>query len=82
MRVICKHSWSYAGLIVVYLLLTRTELLKIRKRYALGRNVDEVLKRVDAIQFNEEYGVVCPAYWNKGDKAIEADHDGVAEYFK
>lgn len=61
MRVICKHSWSYAGLIVVYLLLTRTELLKIRKRYALGRNVDEVLKRVDAIQFNEEYGEVCPA---------------------
>lgn len=67
---------------MVYLLLTRTELLKIRKRYALGRNVDEVPKRVDAIQFNEEYGVVCPAYWNKGDKAIEADHDGVAEYFK
>jgi len=37
---------------------------------------------VDAIQFNDEYGEVCPVNWNKGDKAIEADHDGVAEYFK
>ena len=48
----------------------------------LGRNVDEVLRMVDAIQFNEEVGEVCPANWNKGDKAMEADHDGVAEYFK
>ena len=72
--VICKDSWSYAGNIVVYLLLTKMELLKIRKQYALGRNVDEVLRMVDAIQFNEEYGEVFPANWNKGDK--------VAEYFE
>ena len=47
----------------------------------LGRNVDEVLRMIDAIQYNEEVGEVCPANWNKGDKAMEADHKGVAEYF-
>lgn len=47
----------------------------------LGINIDEVLRMVDAIQYNEEVGEVCPANWNKGDKAMEADHEGVAAYF-
>lgn len=46
----------------------------------LGRNVDEVLRMVDALQFHEENGEVCPAGWNKGDKAMEATHESVAEY--
>ncbi|MBI2968517.1 MAG: peroxiredoxin [Bacteroidetes bacterium] len=46
----------------------------------LGRNVDEALRMVDALQFNEENGEVCPANWTKGKKAMKATHEGVAEY--
>ena len=35
---------------------------------------------VDALQFFEENGEVCPANWNKGDEGMTATHDGVAEY--
>ena len=46
----------------------------------LGRNVDEMLRMVDTLQFTEEHGEVCPAGWNKGDKGMTASPDGVAEY--
>ena len=46
----------------------------------LGRNVDEAIRMVDALQFNEENGEVCPANWTKGDTAMIASHDGVASY--
>jgi len=46
----------------------------------LGRNVDEVLRMVDALQFNEEHGEVCPANWTKGDEGMKATHSGVAQY--
>ncbi len=46
----------------------------------LGRNVDEAIRMVDALQFHEEHGEVCPAGWNKGDKGMKADAGGVASY--
>ncbi len=46
----------------------------------LGRNVDEALRMVDALQFTEEHGDVCPANWNKGDDAMEPTAEGVAKY--
>ncbi|MFV0237919.1 MAG: peroxiredoxin [Flavobacteriales bacterium] len=46
----------------------------------LGRNVDEAIRMVDALQFFEENGEVCPANWQKGRKGMKADHVGVAEY--
>ncbi|WKE64390.1 peroxiredoxin C [Gallaecimonas kandeliae] len=46
----------------------------------LGRNIDEMLRMIDALQFTEEHGEVCPAGWNKGDKGMKADADGVATY--
>lgn len=46
----------------------------------LGRNVDEMLRMVDALKFHEEHGEVCPAGWNDGDKGMNASPDGVAEY--
>jgi len=46
----------------------------------LGRNVDEVLRMVDALQHFEEYGEVCPANWTKGKDALQATDKGVAEY--
>ena len=46
----------------------------------LGRNVDEMLRMVDALQFHEEHGEVCPAGWSQGDKGMNATPDGVASY--
>ena len=46
----------------------------------LGRNMDELIRMVDALQFFEENGEVCPAGWQKGDKGMQANPDGVAEY--
>ena len=46
----------------------------------LGRNVDEMLRMVDALAFHEEHGEVCPAGWNKGDEAMVPSAEGVASY--
>lgn len=46
----------------------------------LGRNFDELLRVVDALQFTEEHGEVCPAGWNKGQAGMKATPDGVAAY--
>ena len=46
----------------------------------LGRNVDEALRMVDAITFNEENGEVCPANWTKGKEALKDTHAGIADY--
>jgi len=46
----------------------------------LGRNIDEMLRMVDALQFTEEHGEVCPAGWNKGKAGMKADSSGVADY--
>jgi peroxiredoxin (alkyl hydroperoxide reductase subunit C) len=48
--------------------------------FPLGRNVDEALRMVDALQFFEENGEVCPADWQKGDVGLLDTHAGVAEY--
>ena len=46
----------------------------------LGRNIDEMLRMIDALQFTEEHGEVCPAGWQKGKKGMTASPDGVARY--
>ncbi len=46
----------------------------------LGRNIDELVRLVDALQFHEAHGEVCPAGWNKGDKGMNASPSGVAKY--
>ena len=46
----------------------------------LGRNIDEMLRMIDALQFHEDHGEVCPAGWNKGDSGMTASPDGVAAY--
>ncbi|KXJ53691.1 peroxiredoxin [Neptuniibacter pectenicola] len=46
----------------------------------LGRNVDEMLRMVDALAFHQEHGEVCPAGWNQGDKGMVASPEGVASY--
>jgi peroxiredoxin (alkyl hydroperoxide reductase subunit C) len=46
----------------------------------LGRNVDETVRMVDALQFYEENGEVCPAGWRRGEAGMKATADGVATY--
>ena len=46
----------------------------------LGRNVDEVLRMVDALHHHEENGEVCPANWQKGKESIKESHESVASY--
>lgn len=46
----------------------------------LGRNIDEMLRMIDAMLFTNEHGEVCPAGWAKGDEGMKASTEGVAEY--
>ncbi len=48
----------------------------------LGRSVDEALRMVDALQFNEKHGEVCPANWKPGSDTIKPSVDASKEYFK
>lgn len=46
----------------------------------LGRNIDEMLRMVDALQFHEQHGEVCPAGWSKGKPGMKGSTAGVAQY--
>jgi peroxiredoxin (alkyl hydroperoxide reductase subunit C) len=46
----------------------------------LGRNIDEMLRMIDALQFNETHGEVCPAGWKEGDTGMKGTPEGVATY--
>jgi peroxiredoxin (alkyl hydroperoxide reductase subunit C) len=46
----------------------------------LGRNIDEMLRMIDALQFTEEHGEVCPAGWHKGQPGMKGSTEGVADY--
>ena len=46
----------------------------------LGRNVDEVLRVLDAVQFSEKHGEVCPANWKRGDEGMKPDQEGLEAY--
>jgi peroxiredoxin (alkyl hydroperoxide reductase subunit C) len=48
----------------------------------LGRSVNEAMRMVEALQYFEENGEVCPANWQKGDKAMRPDQEGLADFFK
>ena len=53
---------------------------QIVNNFPLGRNVDEALRMVDALQHFEENGEVCPANWSKGKESMKESHDSVANY--
>ena len=46
----------------------------------LGRNIDEAIRMIDALDFYEKQGEVCPAGWNKGDPGMTPTSEGVADY--
>jgi len=46
----------------------------------LGRNIDEMLRMIDALSYHQKHGEVCPAGWKDGDSAMKESPDGVADY--
>jgi len=46
----------------------------------LGRNIDEMIRMVDALSFHQQHGEVCPAGWQDGDEGMKATSEGVASY--
>ncbi len=46
----------------------------------LGRNIDEMIRLIDALQFHEKHGDVCPAGWIKGDVGIKPTEEGIADF--
>ena len=58
----------------------RTVRAQIVHDLPLGRNIDELVRLVDALQFHEEHGEVCPAGWRKGEAGMTASTEGVAAY--
>jgi peroxiredoxin (alkyl hydroperoxide reductase subunit C) len=46
----------------------------------LGRSIDEALRMIDALQYHEEHGEVCPADWSKGKDGLVDNADGIASY--
>ncbi|WP_185856430.1 peroxiredoxin [Blattabacterium cuenoti] len=49
--------------------------------FPLGRNVNEAIRMIDALQYYEKEGEVCPANWTQGKRAIKATHSGIIDYF-
>ena len=47
----------------------------------LGRNVDEALRLVDALQFTEKHGEVCPANWQAGKESMKPTSEGLEQFF-
>lgn len=48
----------------------------------IGRSVDETLRVLQAVQFTDQHGEVCPANWKPGEKSMKADPKGSQEYFQ
>lgn len=59
---------------------TGTVMHQVVNMLPLGRNIDEMIRMVDALQFFEAHGEVCPAGWNKGKPGMKASTAGVAEF--
>ncbi len=53
---------------------------QVVNNFPLGRSVDEVLRMVDALQFTEKHGEVCPVDWRKGDDALKPTQAGISSY--
>ena len=53
---------------------------EIKNDLPLGRNIDEMLRLIDALDFHTEHGDVCPAGWNKGDEGMNPSHQGMKDY--
>ncbi|MDR3491299.1 MAG: peroxiredoxin [Gammaproteobacteria bacterium] len=76
-----EHATAHVALRGVFLIdkngVVRSQIIN---DLPLGRNIDELIRLVDALQFHEQHGEVCPAGWNKGDAGMKPTAEGVANY--
>lgn len=80
-----EEEWKFKGIPVAYrglFLIDKNGIVRheLINDLPLGRNVHEAIRMVDALQYFEEHGEVCPANWEKGKEALKPTTDGVAEY--
>jgi peroxiredoxin (alkyl hydroperoxide reductase subunit C) len=75
-----KSGVSYRGTII----LDKKSKVRIQhiNDFPIGRNIDEYIRLIDAIIFNDENGEVCQAGWKKGDRGINPSKDGVSDFLK
>ncbi|WP_185855744.1 peroxiredoxin [Blattabacterium cuenoti] len=81
-----NEEWVANGELIAYrglFLIDKNSIIRhiLINDFPLGRNVDEAVRMIDAIQYYEKSGEVCPANWKKGKKAIKANHSGIVDYF-
>jgi len=69
---------AYRGLFLIDM--NGTVQHQVVNNFPLGRSVDEILRMIDALQFTEKHGEVCPVDWRKGDDALKPTQDGIAAY--
>lgn len=53
---------------------------QVVNNFPLGRSIKEVLRMVDALQFTERHGEVCPVDWHNGEEALKPTQNGIADY--
>jgi peroxiredoxin (alkyl hydroperoxide reductase subunit C) len=76
-----EHSTAHVALRGTFIIDTKGIVRsQIVNDLPIGRNIDELIRLIDAVQFNEQHGEVCPAGWNKGDAAIKPTEAGIADY--
>lgn len=78
-----EHSAAHVALRAAFIIdkkgIVRSEIVN---DLPLGRNISEILRLFDAIEFIEQHGEVCPANWKKGEKGMKPTPEGVATYLK
>ncbi|WP_185859568.1 peroxiredoxin [Blattabacterium cuenoti] len=86
---ICNHDEGFkeaTGELIAYrglFLIDKESIIRhfLINDFPLGRNVHEAIRMIDALQYYEKNGEVCPANWTKGKKAMKASHSGIVDYF-
>lgn len=69
---------AYRGLFLIDM--NGTVQHQVVNNFPLGRSVQEVLRMVDALQFSEKHGEVCPADWHRGEEAMKPTQEGISSY--
>ncbi|WP_185883150.1 peroxiredoxin [Blattabacterium cuenoti] len=80
-----NEKWKVSGELIAYRGLFIIDKLGIIRHilindFPFGRNVNEAIRMIDAIQHHEKSGEVCPANWKKGEKTMKANREGIIDY--
>ncbi|WP_185871332.1 peroxiredoxin [Blattabacterium cuenoti] len=84
--VFCEEEWKASGELIAYrglFLIDKNGIIRhfLVNDFPLGRDINEAIRIIDALQYYEKSGEVCPANWEKGKKGMDASHSGIINYF-